>query len=170
MNTPRGYQCECPSTHIGEWCEERRDCYNKCSLQHGHCINNVTCACLPSRKEEREMCEYISSCEQIEGVLCHNGGTCKNLKGGGYYCECQEPYYGPICKQIIEKPHFDIVYLIIITCVGFLVAACAVVSLIIFRSVRKARATRGTYSPSTQEKFGNSACDLLKPPQQERLI
>lgn len=115
------------------------------------------------------MCEFISRCEQIEGDLCQNGGICQNLATGGYHCACQKPYLGPVC-QYIEKPQFDIFLLIVVTCIGFLVAACAIVSLVIFRSVRKARATRGTYSPSTQEKFGNSACDLLKPPQPERLI
>lgn len=116
------------------------------------------------------MCEYVSSCEQVEGDLCLNGGTCKNLDTGGYHCACSEPFYGPICQFVAEKPQFDAILLVVITCVGFLVAACAVVSLVIFRSVRKARATRGTYSPSTQEKFGNSASDLLKLPVPERLI
>lgn len=116
------------------------------------------------------MCEYVASCEQIEGTLCLNGGSCKNLESGGYQCLCQEPFYGPICQFLMDKPQFDVILLIVIACVGFLMTACVVVSLVIFRSVRKARATRGTYSPSTQEKFGNSASDLLKPPIPERLI
>lgn len=133
-------------------------------------MNNSTCACLPGRREERIMCEYIASCNQFEGELCLNGGTCKDLETGGYQCICQEPYHGTICQFLTEKPQLDVILLIVITCVGFLMAACAVVSLVIFRSVRKARATRGTYSPSTQEKFGNSASDLLKPPEPELLI
>lgn len=116
------------------------------------------------------MCEYLISCDQIDGELCLNGGLCKNLEHGGYHCQCVEPFYGPICQYVMDKPQFDALLVIVITCVCFLIAACAIVSLIIFRSVRKARATRGTYSPSTQEKFGNSASDLLKPPQKERLI
>lgn len=171
MNPAQGtYQCECPSSHIGKRCERKRDCINECHNHHAQCINNVTCACLPGRREERIMCEYVASCEQIEGELCLNGGTCKNLDSGGYHCLCQEPFYGPVCQFLIEKSQFDVILLIVVTCVGFLMAACVVVSLVIFRSVRKARATRGTYSPSTQEKFGNSASDLLKPPQPERLI
>lgn len=116
------------------------------------------------------MCEYVASCEQVEGELCLNGGTCKNLESGGYQCICQEPFYGPICQFLTEKSQLDVILLIGVTCVGFFLAACAVVSLVAFRSVRKARATRGTYSPSTQEKFGNSASDLLKPPTPELLI
>ena len=116
------------------------------------------------------MCEYVASCDQVEGDLCLNGGLCKNLETGGYHCVCPEPFYGPICQFISERPQFDAILLVVVTVVGLLLAACAVVSLVIFRSVRKARATRGTYSPSTQEKFGNSASDLLKPPIPERLI
>lgn len=116
------------------------------------------------------MCEYVSSCEQVEGELCLHGGSCQNLEAGGYHCHCPEPFYGPICQYILDKPQFNLILLIVVTCVGFLLAACAVVSLVVFRSVRKARATCGTYSPSTQEKHGNSASDLLKPPQPERLI
>ena len=45
-----------------------------------------------------------------------------------------------------------------------------VISLFVLRSVKRARATRGTYSPSTQEMYGNSAGEILKPPPEERLI
>lgn len=116
------------------------------------------------------MCEYISSCQQVEGELCLNGGVCKDLDTGGYHCACPEPFHGPICQYIVDKPQFDVILFIVVSCIGFLFAACAIISFVIFRSVRKARATRGTYSPSTQEKFGNSASDLLKPPIPERLI
>lgn len=116
------------------------------------------------------MCEYVSSCEQVEGNQSMNGGVCKNLDSGGYQCVCSEQFYGPVCQFVAERPQFDATLLVVVTCIGFLLAACAVVSLVIFRSIRKARATRGTYSPSTHEKFGNSASDLLKPPVPERLI
>lgn len=163
------FECQCQSTHYGTRCDIRRNCVNECNLQHSRCINNETCACLPGKKEERMMCEYVSSCEQVQGELCLNGGTCKNLETGGFHCLCPEPFYGHIC-ELIEKSQFDLIFLIVAACVVFLVVACTIVSLVIFRSVRKARATRGTYSPSTQEKFGNSASDLLKPPIPERLI
>ena len=166
------FQCECQSGYIGNKCERKRDCRkNDCMLGvHAYCINNITCACLPGgRREERTMCEYVASCDQVEGQLCLNGGTCKNLETGGYRCMCQEPFHGPICQFMAER-QIDAILFVIITCVVFLIVACAVISLLVFRSVRKARATRGTYSPSTQEKFGNSASDLLKPPIPERLI
>lgn len=116
------------------------------------------------------MCEYVASCEQVEGDLCLNGGLCKNLETGGYHCQCQEPFYGPICQFISEKSQYNSILLLIVAVGGLFVIGCVAVFLFVFRSVRKARATRGTYSPSTQEKFGNSASDLLKPPVPERLI
>lgn len=169
-NMPKNpFQCECQSGYIGNKCDRKRDCTNECHSHHAHCVSNITCACLPGRREERIMCEYVASCEQVEGELCLNGGSCKNLETGGYQCLCREPFYGPIC-QFMAESQFDAILFVVLTCVGFLISACAVVSLLVFRSVRKARATRGTYSPSTQEKFGNSASDLLKPPIPERLI
>lgn len=171
MNRPQEpYRCECPSSHFGKQCERKRDCLNECHNLHGRCINNVTCACLPGRRDERIMCEYVSSCEQVEGTLCLNGGTCKNSDTSGYQCLCQEPFYGPVCQYLMDKPQVDLIQVIVAACVALLLLACAVVFVVVFRSVRKARATRGTYSPSTQEKFGNSASDLLKPPIPERLI
>lgn len=167
---PTSYICECPSSHIGKNCEKKRDCMNECHGQHSHCVNNITCACLPGNRAERIMCEYIPSCYHLQGELCLNGGRCEDTDFGGYQCVCPESFHGPICQHIVDKPPIDILLLIVITCVGLLVATCATISLVIFKSVRKARATRGTYSPSTQEKFGNSASDILKPPPEERLI
>lgn len=119
------------------------------------------------------MCELVTKCEQVgEAELCLNGGHCRNLEGGGYECVCAQGFEGPICQSISEASKVDLLLLVAIGCVGCLLLACAIVSLLIFRSVRKARATRGTYSPSSQEKFeSNSASnDLLKPPVPERLI
>lgn len=60
---------------------------------------------------------------------------------------------------------------ILIASVGAIMTiALAVIMLVVFRSIKRARATRGTYSPSTQEMFGNSAGEILKPPPEERLI
>lgn len=165
------FQCECPSTHFGKRCEKRRDCNNDCLLgSHAHCVNNVTCACLPGRRDERTMCEYVARCEQIEGELCRNGGHCVNLDAGGYHCACEEPFQGPICQTRRAEPQFSVLLVL-----GIFAALCTLILVIglstyTVKSVRKARATRGTYSPSTQEKFGNSASDLLKAPQPERLI
>ena len=62
------------------------------------------------------------------------------------------------------------IFYLIITMGCILIIALLFVSLIFVRSVKHARATRGTYSPSTQEMFGNSASEILKPPPEERLI
>jgi len=55
-----------------------------------------------------------------------------------------------------------------ILCVAIIVFLMII--LLSFRRVKKARATRGTYSPSAQEMFGNSVIEILKPPPKERLI
>jgi flagellar basal body-associated protein FliL len=64
----------------------------------------------------------------------------------------------------------DVVFVIIVSIICFLICVLLVLSLFFVRSVKKARATRGTYSPSAQEMFGNSAIEILKPPPAERLI
>ena len=57
-----------------------------------------------------------------------------------------------------------------------IVLGCLLISIVLFatllflKKVKRARATRGTYSPSTQEMFGNTASEILKPPPEERLI
>lgn len=63
------------------------------------------------------------------------------------------------------------VLIVLIASIGIALSiALLIILMIVFRSVKRARATRGTYSPSTQEMFGNSAGEILKPPPEERLI
>ena len=64
----------------------------------------------------------------------------------------------------------DVVFIIIVTSACLLIVIVLVLLLYSVRSVKRARATRGTYSPSAQEMFGNSASEILKPPPEERLI
>lgn len=64
----------------------------------------------------------------------------------------------------------DPIFIIIVTSACLLIVIVLVLLLYSVRSVKRARATRGTYSPSAQEMFGNSASEILKPPPEERLI
>lgn len=121
---------------------------------------------------DNAMCEAITSCDKYEGLLCRNGGTCYNLDGNGYRCLCPEGFVGIVCEHQVPHKPFDVILFVVIACIGLLLATCAVVSLIIFKSVRRARATQGTYSPQTEEIYGERmfADTILKVPPTERLI
>ena len=62
------------------------------------------------------------------------------------------------------------VYVAVLSLICILIVVLFLLTFLFVRSVKKARATRGTYSPSTQEMFGNSSTEILKPPPEERLI
>jgi protein crumbs len=64
----------------------------------------------------------------------------------------------------------DLVLVLIVSLICILIVGLVVLLLFIVKGVRKARATQGTYSPSTQEMYGNSASEIIKPPPEERLI
>jgi hypothetical protein len=42
-------------------------------------------------KPTKDACGIISPCK--------NGGTCKSLSNGSYYCFCSQDYYGKTCKN-----------------------------------------------------------------------
>ena len=88
-----------------------------------------------------------------------------------HFCECEAGFKGMLCEEPeFEKSQVDIVFVIVTSMICLLIMALLIISLWFIRSVKKARATRGTYSPSAQEMFGNSAIEILKPPPEERLI
>ncbi|KAG9510609.1 Protein crumbs [Fragariocoptes setiger] len=165
----QAFICECLSSHFGRKCEKPRTCINECRAQHSHCVNNSTCACLPGPKAERTMCQFIASCEHMSN-LCQNGGTCVNKDGGGYVCLCPDLYQGLVCELHVAPSQPDLILLLAIATACLLIVIFVTVSTMVIRGVRRARATRGIYSPSRQEMFGNSASDILKPPPCERLI
>ena len=189
------YFCECALGYIGAKCERRRTCYisTECQPEYSHCVkskmhNMALCACLPNPNGvyNRSYCDPIYDCSQANG-LCLNGGTCVS-SSQGFSCRCPDGYEGLVCekvaswlsalftaanhvdatRQIRHRPNLVIV-LVVSFCTVLLIALM-IISMVVFRSVKKARATRGTYSPSAQEMFDNSAGDILKPPPEERLI
>ncbi|KAH7640703.1 DNA repair protein Rad9,Rhp9 [Dermatophagoides farinae] len=168
------YICECTIGWLGERCDRRRSCYMpECHPEHSHCVKKMShiqhnlCACLPNPAGlyNRSLCDPIYDCSMATG-LCQNGGTCVQ-SGRGYYCICSDDYEGLICEK---KKRINLVVILIASVGAIMTIALAVIMLVVFRSIKRARATRGTYSPSTQEMFGNSAGEILKPPPEERLI
>lgn len=112
---------------------------------------------------------------------CQNGGVCRtdaSIDGNGeYFCQCHPGFMGMLCEQqepVTATPHaseVNIVFVVGVSLSCVVIIIFMIIALLAVRSVKKARATRGTYSPSAQEMFGNnSAIEILKPPPEERLI
>lgn len=104
--------------------------------------------------------------------MCRNNGKCvEDNINGVRLCECENGYTGLLCEQVIPlEAQVDILFVTVTSMICLLIMALLIMSLWFIRSVKKARATRGTYSPSAQEMFGNSAIEIIKPPPEERLI
>lgn len=104
--------------------------------------------------------------------MCRNNGKCVlDQLTNAHICECEPGYAGLLCEQRVDLvAQVDIVFVIVTSMICLLIMALLIISFWFIRSVKKARATRGTYSPSAQEMFGNSAIEILKPPPEERLI
>ncbi|XP_072305440.1 cadherin EGF LAG seven-pass G-type receptor 3 isoform X2 [Eucyclogobius newberryi] len=95
-----GLRCRCPLGFTGDYCEtEINLCYSNPCLNGGVCARReggYTCICREDYTGERcEMDRRQGSC--VPGV-CRNGGTCRELSGGGFRCECPAgAYERPYC-------------------------------------------------------------------------
>jgi hypothetical protein len=107
-----------------------------------------------------------------------NGGSCIDLIND-FQCQCPAGYLDKDCSReydpcivspcsALSSGNTVVVIGVSLGCIVIIIFLT--ITLFAVRSVKKARATRGTYSPSTQEMFGNSAIEILKPPPEERLI
>ncbi|XP_063966506.1 protein crumbs homolog 1-like [Lytechinus pictus] len=175
LDRVNGYECDCQELGFqGTYCQED---ILECSASTNPCSNGGTC-----------MEEYGSyKCECVAGYLgpqcltmdpcftediCQNGGTCSLLDETipTYECNCVDGYTGDNC----ENAPTDIKWIII----GASIAAAVVIIILIVLlscfvcSVRKKRATQGSYSPSRQEMTGSfvEMDNVLKMPPEERLI
>ncbi|XP_030853956.1 protein crumbs homolog 1 isoform X2 [Strongylocentrotus purpuratus] len=169
-----GYECNCEGTGFqGTYCEED---ILECNATVNPCSNGGTC------KEE----PGSYKCECVEGYLgpqclimdpcftegiCQNGGTCVLLDATPTYeCECADGYSGDNCENTATNINWIII--------GASLAAAVVLIIVIILlsffvcSVRKKRATQGSYSPSRQEMTGSfvEMDNVLKMPPEERLI
>nr|XP_024214483.1 protein crumbs [Halyomorpha halys] len=175
------FRCDCMGTgYTGTTCTIDID---ECSTKmadcgsFGECKNtegSFLCVCNPSKCGVG--CNITNPCYNMNP--CINEGRCSPVcvDKPDYECICPDNFGGKNCSEL-RVPEFagtkvtDIA-LVVVPILGILVIA-GLVSLFVFvMMARKKRATRGTYSPSSQE-FSNPRLELdnvMKPPPEERLI
>ncbi|XP_071394926.1 cadherin EGF LAG seven-pass G-type receptor 3-like, partial [Centroberyx affinis] len=95
-----GLRCRCPAGFTGDYCEtEINLCYSNPCLNGGVCARReggYTCICREDYTGER--CEFDRRQGRCVPGVCRNGGTCRELSGGGFRCECPAGgYERPYC-------------------------------------------------------------------------
>ncbi|XP_029013002.1 cadherin EGF LAG seven-pass G-type receptor 3 isoform X2 [Betta splendens] len=95
-----GLRCRCPLGFTGDYCEtEINLCYSNPCLNGGVCARReggYTCICREDYTGDR--CEFDRRQGRCVPGVCRNGGTCRELSGGGFRCECPAGgYERPYC-------------------------------------------------------------------------
>ncbi|KAK0680537.1 CRUM1 protein, partial [Pygoscelis papua] len=174
-----GYSCKCPPQYSGPRCDylvlALSFLWPSCAanftcLNGGKCISEswgANCTCKPGFTGRN--CQInINECDPNP---CQNGGTCRDSENK-YECLCSASYTGERCD--INQPVWA--HLSNSSVVGAVGAAGAALLLAVVAAtaiaMKRRRATRGTYSPSRQEKDGARVemWNVIKMPPTERLI
>ncbi|KAM4663381.1 protein crumbs homolog 2 [Discoglossus pictus] len=168
------YTCVCPATYAGPHCQwpyppDQCDKNFSC-LNGGRCMSGLwgaNCTCRSGFTGKR--CEVnINDCESNP---CLNGGTCQDSVNT-FKCICNASYSGVRCEKprLLRVPKASTLVGSAIG-TGMLFILLSVIAAVVV-TMRKKRATQGTYSPSRQEKDGARVemWNVLKLPPTERLI
>ncbi|XP_057697225.1 protein crumbs homolog 1 isoform X1 [Corythoichthys intestinalis] len=191
LHGPDRYACLCPENYTGPLCNERveeipwyivvrnvrprlpvsvcgDDIKNYTCFNGGNCSDReLSCDCPPGFTGHR--CEQ--EVDECKSNPCLNGGYCRNLVNK-FLCVCDMSYAGDMCQTDLTSegvtPHLLLaISLVSVVLLLVLILTSAGLALALNR-----RATRGTYSPSRQEKDGSRVemWSISQPLPMERLI
>ncbi|RZF34933.1 hypothetical protein LSTR_LSTR011427 [Laodelphax striatellus] len=171
------FECLCNGTgYEGMNCEIDKDksiigdpCYGR-----GTCVNipgSYRCDCVQGYCGPH--CEMPDPCMETP---CQNGGSCSPMcvTVPDFECSCTLGFSGKNCTEsnLLARSNVIDIALIVGPVIAILLIAAGVSLTVFVMMARKKRATRGTYSPSSQE-YCNPRVELdnvMKPPPEERLI
>ncbi|XP_052447041.1 protein crumbs homolog 1-like isoform X1 [Carassius gibelio] len=185
------YSCLCPDRFTGPYCNtqiEEAPWYvvvrsvppklpvsicgdeqqNYTCFNGGNCSDtNMMCDCLPGFSGH--WCEL--DLDECRSNPCLNGGYCQNMVNK-FQCVCEMTFAGETCEVDLsaENVSSDLLLSISLVSVALLLVLFGVATALVITLNR--RATRGTYSPSRQEKEGSRVemWNIVQPPPMERLI
>ncbi|XP_039288666.1 protein crumbs isoform X2 [Nilaparvata lugens] len=172
------FHCNCTGTgYKGMNCEDDVDeCVggeDPCQGR-GKCVNTqggFRCDCIQGYCGQH--CHLPDPCLEMP---CQNGGSCSPMcvTFADFECSCTLGFSGKNCSEsnLLARSNVMDIALIVGPVIAILLIAAGVSLTVFVMMARKKRATRGTYSPSSQE-YCNPRVELdnvMKPPPEERLI
>ncbi|XP_077440055.1 protein crumbs homolog 1 isoform X2 [Vanacampus margaritifer] len=191
LHGPDRYSCLCPDNYTGPLCNERveeipwyivvknvrpqlpvsvcgDDIKNYTCFNGGNCTEReLSCDCPPGFTGHR--CEQ--EVDECKSNPCLNGGYCRNLINK-FLCVCDMSYAGDICQTDLTSEGVTSNLLLAISLVSVVLLLVLIPTSAGLVVALNRRATRGTYSPSRQEKDGSRVemWSITQHPPMERLI